>query len=218
MIKFDVKNRFTRDVQFTAEIDCADDENTSIKLGLAVKWGYENKADLRVADLRGADLQGANLRGANLRVANLQDADLQDADLRGANLRGANLRGANLRVADLRGADLRGADLRVADLRGANLQDADLQDADLRGANLWGARGNKKEVKSLQLEEYDITYTADVLQIGCKSFPINDWWDFDDAKISSMDSNALEWWTKWKPVLKHIIEISPATSTKKESE
>ena len=90
-MKFDILNRFTGAVQITAEIECGDNELTSIKLGLAVRWAFKSGADLRGADLRGADLRGANLRGADLR-----GADLSGADLRGANLRGADLSGADL--------------------------------------------------------------------------------------------------------------------------
>ena len=54
--KFDVLNRYTGEVQFTAEIDCAADAPPIIKLGLAVKWAV--KAD--------ANLAGANLARANL--------------------------------------------------------------------------------------------------------------------------------------------------------
>ena len=111
MIKFEVKNRFSGSVQFTAEIDCDVGARHSVKLGLAVRWAVSNGANLGGANLGAAYLRGAYLRGANLR----------GADLGGANLGGANLRGANLRGADLGGANLRGADLRGADLRGANL-------------------------------------------------------------------------------------------------
>jgi hypothetical protein len=69
MIKFDVKNRFTGAVQFTAEIDCGDDASPGIKLGLAVTWAKKEDANLRGADLRGADLRGVDLRDANLRGA-----------------------------------------------------------------------------------------------------------------------------------------------------
>ena len=54
LIKFDVLNRFSGAVQFTAEIDCADNEATTIKLGLAVKCAIKS----------GANLSGANLSGA----------------------------------------------------------------------------------------------------------------------------------------------------------
>jgi hypothetical protein len=127
--KFEVRNRWTNTVQFTAEISVMPDMALAVKLGLAVKWARKNGADLRGANLSGADLSGADLRDANLR----------DANLRGANLSGADLRGANLSGADLSGADLRDANLRDANLRGANLSGADLRGADLRSfkADMW---------------------------------------------------------------------------------
>jgi hypothetical protein len=32
-----------------------------------------------------------------------------------------------------------------------------------------------------------------------------------------MDGRALDWWRVWKPILKQIIEASPATPTGKEA-
>ena len=83
-IKFDVLNRWTKKVQFTAEINCDETAAYSVKLGLAVKWGVETRANLRGADLTGANLMGANLTGAHLADANLTGADLTGADLSGA--------------------------------------------------------------------------------------------------------------------------------------
>lgn len=62
-MKFDILNRFTRAVQFTAEIECHETELTSVKIGLSVKWALESSADLRYADLSYADLRYADLRG-----------------------------------------------------------------------------------------------------------------------------------------------------------
>ena len=87
LIKFDVMNRWTSDVQCTAEISCSPDELPSIKRGLAVKWAVKSGANLSGANLSGAYLSGAHLRGAHL----------SDANLRGANLSGA--KGADLAVA-----------------------------------------------------------------------------------------------------------------------
>ena len=82
-MKFNILNRFTYSVQFTAEIDgnlhCKEDESTSIKIGLAVKWAIKNSADLSSADLRSADLRSADLSYANLRSADLRSADLSSA-------------------------------------------------------------------------------------------------------------------------------------------
>ena len=89
-MKFDIKNRRTNKVQFTAEIDC-EAKSISLKIGLAVKWAIK----------AGADLAGANLAGAYLVRANLVGANLVRANLVRANLDGANLDGANLPVADI---------------------------------------------------------------------------------------------------------------------
>ena len=122
--KYVVRNRWSGDVQFTAEITVTPDMLLSVKTGLAVRWARGNGADLSGADLRGADLHGADLSGANLRGADLSGADLGGADLSGANLRGANLRGADLGGADLSDANLSDANLHGADLSGANLRGA----------------------------------------------------------------------------------------------
>lgn len=60
--KFDVLNRFTRAVQFTAEITCSPDASMSLKLGLAIKWAVKARANLSGADLSGADLSEEALR------------------------------------------------------------------------------------------------------------------------------------------------------------
>ncbi len=125
-MKFDITNRFTGNVQFTAEIDCSEDASVSIKIGLAVRWAVKTDAYLTGANLTGANLAGANLTGANLTGANLT----------GTYLTGANLTGANLADADLAGANLTRASLRSANLRGANLAGANLAGANLTGANL----------------------------------------------------------------------------------
>jgi hypothetical protein len=91
-IPFEVRNRFTGKVQFTAQIACSPDELPSVKLGLAVKWAIKEKANLAGAYLTGANLAGAYLTGANL----------TGADLAGANLAGASLADANLAPETLR--------------------------------------------------------------------------------------------------------------------
>ena len=230
MIKFDVRNRWSGDVQFTAEIACEMSEATTIKLGLAVSWAVKTGANLNGTNLAGADLNGANLNGANLNGANLNRANLYRANLNGANLNGTNLdgtdlykanldgtnlnranlyranlnraslNGASLNRANLDGANLNRVNLNRADLSGANLYRADLSGADLSGANLDGtnldgANGINDFIKCIQLESYPITYTSDILHIGCERYSITEWADFSNAQIAQMDGKkALKWW------------------------
>ena len=127
-----------------------------------------------------AILQGAILQGADLRGAYLQDADLQDADLQGAILQGAILQGAILQDADLQGAYLQGAILQDANGRDVTVTKAPIQISNLR---------------------WFVTIWDEHMQIGCEFHSHKQWAEYDDSRISSMDSNALKFWGEWKDVL-----------------
>jgi hypothetical protein len=89
-MKFEIKNRWSGDVQFSCDLG-AEFEGwpNRVQLGAAVKIAVG-----RDADLSGALLSGALLRGADLRDADLSGALMSGADLSGALLSGADLRGA----------------------------------------------------------------------------------------------------------------------------
>ena len=152
-MKFDVLNRWSGNVQFSAEIECPENTATSIRLGLAVRWAVKTRADLTGAVLTGADLAGAVLAGAVLTRAVLTGADLTGADLTDAVLTGADLARADLTDAVLTGADLTGAVLTEADLTGAVLTGAkNLSGGALRSfkADLWLTLAqNRNEVPGL---------------------------------------------------------------------
>ncbi|WP_430614365.1 pentapeptide repeat-containing protein [Acinetobacter baumannii] len=200
--KFEIKNRFTEEVLFTCDVP------EGMESGMIARHALESAiadgANLRGADLFGADLFGADLRGADLRGADLRGADLFGADLFGANLRVADLRGANLRGADLFGADLFGADLRGADLFGANLRGADLFGANLRGADLRGAKAAPLIVYGLRWNV--IISGLGKMRIGCQEHSVEDWKSFDDARITRMDSEALEFWNQHKSMLLNMCD------------
>ena len=120
------------------------------------------------------------------------------------------LKGKGGEKADLRGPNLRWADLSGANLRWANLRWANLRWANLRGANLSNAIGNMRELKSMQLEGFAVCYSKTDLAIGCQQHPIEDWWSFTDEQIEEMQTDISYLWHKWKPLLKQIIEMSPA--------
>jgi uncharacterized protein YjbI with pentapeptide repeats len=154
MIDFDVKNRFTGDVQFSANIDCSEGDAHPLKMGLAVKWALDNGAYLNGAYLGGAYLEGAYLGRANLGRAYLGGADLE------------------------------------------------------------GVNGVNEYIKCVQIEAYPITYTADILQIGCERHPIENWRTFDSRRIAAMDGKcALKFWAKYKNWIFQTIELCPAKPT-----
>jgi hypothetical protein len=97
----------------------------------------------------------------------------------------------------------------------ANLPLADLCRADLI------CFGNMEEIKTIQIDVWNVGYTYDVLQIGCQRHPIEKWrrWDTKAGRkwVDSMDEKALEWAEKHLDLILQIVDISPATPTGKES-
>ncbi|HGH3159739.1 pentapeptide repeat-containing protein [Acinetobacter baumannii] len=159
--KFEIKNRWTKEVLFTCDIP------EGMESGMIARHAVE--------------------------AAIAADADLYDA-----NLRGADLRDANLRDADLRGANLRGADLYGADLRGA---------------------------KAAPLFVYGLCWDVIIsglgkMRIGCQEHSVADWKSFDDARITRMDSEALEFWNQHKLMLLNMCDsyVHPVEETSNDSE
>ena len=72
-MQFEITNRWTGKVQFTAEIEADENTDAHLKIGLAAIWAVKTGAYLGGAYLGGAYLGGANLGGANLGGANLED-------------------------------------------------------------------------------------------------------------------------------------------------
>lgn len=134
-MEFEINNQFTGAVMFTADIDCAEDAEHGLKVGIAVKWAYDNKVSLRGADLEKADLSEMRLLHIDLRNTYLANAQFDRADLSYADMSHANLQGSYLCKTRLVGtnrgyADLRNTSTDRIDKRGAYLIGATL-DSDL---------------------------------------------------------------------------------------
>ena len=134
-MKFEIKNRWTGNVQFVCELDASfESQPYSLQLGTAVKLALKQGSDLSGSNLRGSDLRGSDLRGSDLSGSNLSDSNLRDSNLSGSNLSGSNLSGSDLRDSNLRGSNLSGSNLSGSDLSGSNLSDSNLRGSDLSGS------------------------------------------------------------------------------------
>jgi hypothetical protein len=93
----------------------------------------------------------------------------------------------------------------------ANLREANLSWANLREANLSWAIGNMREIKSAQFDQWPVTWSADVLAIGCQQHAIKKWRTADPRWIAAMDSQASDWWSRYGALVLQLIDASPAT-------
>ncbi|MHC3074883.1 pentapeptide repeat-containing protein, partial [Acinetobacter nosocomialis] len=105
-----------------------------------------------------------------------------------------------------------------ANLRDANLYGADLRDANLRDANLRDAKAAPLVVYGLR---WDVIISGlGKMRIGCQEHAVADWKSFDDARITRMDSEALEFWNQHKSMLLNMCDsyVHPAEETGNDSE
>ena len=104
-----------------------------------------------------------------------------------------------------------------ADLSGADISDANISDADLAGCI-----GNMRAIRSMQIDTWPVTYTANTLQIGCQRHPIAKWreWGTEAGRrwIAAMDGKALEWAERNLALVMAMIDANPATPTGHEKE
>ena len=208
-MKFDIKSRWTGKVIFTAEITASEWDSYGVKLGLAVKVAVNAGANMAGADMAGVNMAGANMTGANMAGAYMTGANMAGAYMAGANMTGAYMAGVNMAVAYMAGANMTGANM-----TGANMAGAYMAGANMTGANLWGVSGLNRYIKCVQIEDWPITYTHDVMQIGCQRHAIDAWRGFSDAEIRAMDGlKALTFWRKWKSWIFQAIEMAPAEPT-----
>ncbi len=64
------------------------------------------------------------------------------------------------------------------------------------------------DCRNITNEKYNITILPNSLQIGCQCHSQKKWWDFSDREIIEMGGkDGLNWWKKWKPILKAICEF-----------
>ena len=94
-----------------------------------------------------------------------------------------------------------------------------LAGAYLADANLNGLTGLNDWIKCIQIEDWPITYTSEVMQIGCQRHTLDAWRAFRDAEIRAMGGmRALNFWRKWKDWIFQAIDMAPAKPTNSKSE
>ena len=92
----------------------------------------------------------------------------------------------------------------------ANLSSANLRYASLSSANLrFISSADGSVLACINTGKYQVVAASDRIAIGCQMHSVEDWFNFDDDKISRMDDGALEWWNQWKELVFAFHRTSP---------
>ena len=144
---------------------------------IKIKNRYDGKVIKEVESLSHSNLSYSNLSNSNLSNSNLSYSDLSYSNLSNSNLSYSNLSNSNLRGSDLSNSDLR------------------------------GVIGNGREIKSLQIGTYLVSYHKDILNIGCQSHTLDKWINFTDEEIDAMNKGtSLDWWKLNKDILVTLVK------------
>jgi hypothetical protein len=68
-----------------------------------------------------------------------------------------------------------------------------------------------REIKSAQFDQWAVTWSADVLAIGCQQHAIEEWRNADPRWIAAMAPGASDWWSRHGALVLQLIDASPAT-------
>ena len=169
----------------------------------------------KLAELYDQDLVNLEVEGKDLRMVNFQRSILLGSKFKGSDLSMASFSGCFMA-----NSDLSQCNLALANLSHANLFQVNLDNTNLTGVRLQGTVGNMKQVKSMHLETYPVTYTKDIISVGCWQMPIYVWscmnndklWEYipPDVRAHFVKDFDFDWWDKWKETIFKIIDMSPA--------
>ena len=174
---------------------------------IQIKNRYNGKIIKEVESLSYSDLRGSNLSESNLSDSNLIGSDLSYSNLIGSDLRDSNLSDSNLSYSNLSYSNLSYSNLIGSNLSYSNLSDSNLRGSDLSYSDLRCVIGNGREVKSLQIGTYLVSYHKDILNIGCQTHTLDKWINFTDEEIDAMDKGtSLDWWKLNKDILVTLVK------------
>jgi hypothetical protein len=89
-VRYNILDRFTKEIRFAAIIDCDASCDTASKIGTAVDYAIDNKISLIGTDLKGGFLGDIDLTGIDMRGADLRGAYMNDS-AKGAIMKGADI-------------------------------------------------------------------------------------------------------------------------------
>lgn len=105
------------------------------------------------------------------------------------------------------------SDLSNLEIVNCDLSETEFINCNIVGMVTWDSNGDGIYIKTIPIEEhwYHVNYTHTHIQIGCKNYTIEEWEQFDNCEIQSMDGDrALTFWDIYKDYILSEVKNNPA--------
>ena len=148
----------------------------------------------------------------------LSDNSFKDIEFNGVNLAGGFLDGCKFVDCTFRNCELDGVSFVnsyltnskfiSSSLKGANFTNARLLDTSIIDSKINGLIGNTIELKSMQIETYQVAYCDNMLAIGCEQKTVKEWKNITREELIKLDGfYAVGWWKRWEDMIFICFDI-----------
>jgi hypothetical protein len=154
------------------------------------------------------DFRGVILSDDSFRCIEFNGVDLSGGFLDGCKFVDCIFKNCELDGVSFVNSYLTGSKFISSSLKGANFTNARLIDTLIVDSKINGLIGNAIELKSMQVETYQVAYYDNILAIGCEQKTIEEWKNITREELIKLDGfYAVSWWKKWEDVIFKSFDI-----------
>ncbi len=143
-------------------------------------WKYGSTTPGQRAHFAYADLSGLDLTGINFNMASFEYANLSNVDFTGC----------DLSKNSFRHSDCSGANFSEVNINYSNFIHADLTNSIFTPTVELHCTGNGKELKTISVCKFLVTYSSHYMTIGCMHHPLSWWQSCSLADIEAVYSDS----------------------------
>jgi hypothetical protein len=125
----------------------------------------------------------------------------------GGVVHGGTIWGGEVRGGEVHGGTIWGGEVHGGEVHGGVVHGGVVRGGVVHGGEMHGGVTTCTPLFISNLR-WSVLVNDDWLTIGCKAYPIKDWWKFNDATIAAMDPDALCFWKVQKPILKALCKAT----------
>ncbi|EIP0127540.1 TPA: pentapeptide repeat-containing protein [Campylobacter coli] len=144
-------------------------------------------------------LEGISLNNANLENVNLSGLDFDNVFINGASFKNANLNDISSKNASFIDCDFSGASFHFCNFLRTEFENCIFENVSLRDCI-----GDMKNIFSIVVDTYVVTFTKTMMNLGCNTKTIKEW---RNLSVDDLEDEEQKWlWNYYKDTIFEIID------------